>query len=84
MLRPEKLCYLKIALHKSKIPAFLTEIPVHKMHIMEFKKEEKDLKPHHLRRQHLIHKDLEVLNQKITEIEGNLMYYFHFPPIRRG
>jgi vacuolar-type H+-ATPase subunit I/STV1 len=43
---------------------------------MEFKKEEKDLKPHHLRRQHLIHQDLEVMNQKIAEIERNLIYYF--------
>ncbi|MHA1620096.1 MAG: V-type ATP synthase subunit I [Promethearchaeota archaeon] len=43
---------------------------------MEFKKEEKDLKPHHLRRQHKIYKDLEAMNQKIAQIEENLIYYF--------
>ncbi|MHA1718497.1 MAG: V-type ATP synthase subunit I [Promethearchaeota archaeon] len=77
MLRPEKLSLLEIAIHKSQIPAFLIEVPKYKIHIKEFE-ENKTKKPHHLRREHSLNEeeDLDLINQKINEIEESIIYYF--------
>jgi len=77
MLRPEKMSLLEISIHKSRIPAFLIEVPKHKIHIKLFEETEKKT-PHHLRRGHFLTEstDLDEINQKITEIEDNIIYYF--------
>ncbi len=36
MLRPEKMNLLEISIHKTHIPAFLIEVPKHKIHIKMF------------------------------------------------
>lgn len=77
MLRPEKMSLLEIAIHKSKIPQFLIEVPKHKIHIKLFEETEKK-SPHHLRRGHFLTEstELDEINQKINEIEENIIYYF--------
>lgn len=67
--------YLDIAIHKSKIPAFLNEVPKHRIHIAEFK-EPKDKGHHHIRREHQINDDVEMIQHKINEIEESIIYYF--------
>ncbi len=77
MLRPEKMSLLEIAIHKTRIPQFLIEVPKHKMHIKLFEETEKK-SPHHLRRGHFLTEstELDEINQKINEIEENIIYYF--------
>ena len=77
MLRPEKMSLLEISIHKSSIPEFLIEIPKNKIHIKLFEETETKT-PHHLRRQHFLTEstDLDDINQKINEIEENIIYYF--------
>ncbi|MHA1562592.1 MAG: V-type ATPase 116kDa subunit family protein, partial [Promethearchaeota archaeon] len=77
MLRPEKMSLLEISIHKTRIPQFLIEVPKHKMHIKLFEETEKK-SPHHLRRGHFLTEstELDEINQKITEIEENIIYYF--------
>ena len=73
MLRPEKMSLLEISIHKSRIPAFLIEIPKHKIHIKLFEETETKT-PHHLRRRHFLTESTELddINQKINEIEDNI------------
>ncbi|XEO79417.1 hypothetical protein WKT22_04461 [Candidatus Lokiarchaeum ossiferum] len=75
MLTPEDMTYLDIAIHKSKISAFLNEVPKHRIHIAEFK-EPKDKSAHHIRREHKINDDTEMIQHKINEIEESIIYYF--------
>ncbi len=77
MLRPEKMSLLEISIHKSRIPQFLIEVPKHKIHIKLFEETEKKT-PHHLRRGHFLTESTELddINQKINEIEDNIIYYF--------
>ena len=77
MLRPEKMSLLEIAIHKTRIPQFLIEVPKHEMHIKLFEETEKK-SPHHLRRGHFLTEstELDEINQKINEIEDNIIYYF--------
>jgi len=77
MLRPEKMSLMEISIHKSRIPQFLIEVPKHKMHIKLFVETEEKA-PHHLRRGHFLTEstELDEINQKITEIEDNIIFYF--------
>ncbi|MHA1888723.1 MAG: hypothetical protein DRO88_04010 [Promethearchaeia archaeon] len=75
MLTPEKMSLLKIAIHKSKIPALLNLVPKYKIHIQEFKQPQTNI-PHQLRRVKPIHTDIEEMEQKLVEIEEMLVFYF--------
>ncbi|MCF2141529.1 MAG: hypothetical protein K9W44_15855 [Candidatus Lokiarchaeota archaeon] len=75
MLTPEKMSFLKIAIHKSKVPALLNLVPKYQIHIQEFKQTEKKTH-HHLRRERQLNKDIEEMEQKLAEIEEKLIYYF--------
>lgn len=75
MLKPEDMTYLDISIHRSRIPAFLNEVPKEKLHIVEFT-ESKEYVPHHLRREHQFRSDEEMMQHKIHEIEENIIYFF--------
>lgn len=66
---------LKISIHKSELPALLNMVPQEQMHIQDFK-ESDEKGHHHLRREHQLSEDLDLIEQKVNEIEENLIFYF--------